>query len=124
MRAICVQAQPGPAGGDSLAIPETAGVCNRFYALSRLLVCADPGHAPKYAKKRLEFLSLFCSAIAPAGMTWQNTDRRCHTVGGFPPFDSEGVMLFAPSFLGGGYAVEYITLILIIVLYTIIAIKK
>ena len=50
--------------------PRNCGVCNRFYALSRLLVCADPGHAPKYAKKRLEFLSLFCSAIAPAGMTW------------------------------------------------------
>ena len=42
----------------------------------------------------------------------------------FPLLIPEGVMLFAPSFLGGGDAVEYITLILIIVLYTIIAIKK
>ena len=62
--------------------------------------------------------------VALAGVICYNTDRRCHTVGGFPPFDSEGGMLFAPSFLGGGDAVEYITLILIIVLYTIIAIKK
>ena len=31
---------------------KTERVCNRFYALLRLLVCADPGHAPKYAKKR------------------------------------------------------------------------
>ena len=51
----------GPAGGDSLAplagssslaILGTERVCNRFYTLLRLLVCADPGHAPKYAKKR------------------------------------------------------------------------
>ena len=50
MRANCVQAQPGSAGGDSLAIPETVGVCNRFYPLLRLLVCADPGHAQNTQK--------------------------------------------------------------------------
>ena len=42
----------------------------------------------------------------------------------FPLLIPEGVVLFAPSFLGGGDAVEYITLVLLIVLYTIIAIKK
>ena len=62
--------------------------------------------------------------VALAGVICYNTDRRCHTVGGFPPFDSEGVMLFCPFFREGVDTMEYIALILIIVLYTIVEIKK
>ena len=46
------------------------------------------GSCLKSRKKRQEILPLFCSDVAPTGMICYNTDRRCHTVGGFPPFDS------------------------------------
>ena len=76
-----------------------------------------------FCENKKSALHLQCRAVAPKGIFWYNADKALPYGRRLSPFTTEGVMLFTPSNRGGD-AVEYITLILIIVLYTIIEIKK
>ena len=67
---------------------------------------------------------LQCRAVAPKGIFWYNADKALPYGRRLSPFTTEGVMLFCPFFREGVDTMEYIALILIIVLYTIVEIKK